>query len=272
MVCSDLARKTRLALAASLAGTGLALAAGAAGAQPLDLPDLIPPWDAPAPSLIPGIPGAAPFILGALGPARDRAVDCLTSAVYYEAATEPRQGQEAVAQVVLNRVNHPAFPKTVCGVVYQGAERTNLGCQFTFTCDGSLGRQPVAWRWAEARDVAEAALAGHVAAEIGGSTHYHAAWVSPYWRSSLVETRRIGAHVFYRMPGAAAALTGRYAGNEPAIPRPALAPGPAGTAAHTAGARHAGPPAAADGSFSVWGLQVARVSARRGKVVILDAS
>ena len=139
-------------------------------------------------------------MLGATPQDQGRAVHCLTQAVYYEAATEPREGQEAVAQVVLNRLKHPAFPKSVCGVVFEGAERTT-GCQFTFTCDGSLARPPVAWRWDAAERVAAAALAGRVANGVGASTHYHAVWMTPYWSASLVQTTRIGGHVFYRMPG-----------------------------------------------------------------------
>ncbi len=75
-----------------------------------------------------------------------RALECLANAIYYEAATEPLDGQRAVAQVVLNRLRHPAFPNSVCGVVYQGSERAT-GCQFTFTCDGSLVRPPIAPYW-----------------------------------------------------------------------------------------------------------------------------
>ena len=86
-------------------------------------------------------PAAQPFTLrGADEAARARALECLTSAVYYEAGNESADGQQAVAQVVLNRVRHPAFPSSVCGVVYQGSTRAT-GCQFTFTCDGSLARR-----------------------------------------------------------------------------------------------------------------------------------
>ena len=75
---------------------------------------------------------------------RRRALLCLTQAVYYEAGFEPLEGRRAVAQVVLNRMRHPAFPKSVCGVVYQGAR--DPVCQFSFVCDGSLYRAPGAWR------------------------------------------------------------------------------------------------------------------------------
>ena len=90
---------------------------------------------------------------------RTRALECLTAAIYYEAASEPDQGQRAVAQVVLNRVAHPSFPNTVCGVVYQGSERST-GCQFSFTCDGSLMRVPSKFFWERARGVAAQALSG----------------------------------------------------------------------------------------------------------------
>ena len=115
-------------------------------------------------------PAARPFAFAAAGDVdRLRALDCLTAAVYYEAAIEPLEGQRAVAQVVLNRVRHPAFPKSVCGVVFQGSERST-GCQFTFTCDGSLGRTPSAASWERARQVAEEAVAGTVYKPVGYAT------------------------------------------------------------------------------------------------------
>jgi hypothetical protein len=113
---------------------------------------------------------------------------------------EPADGQRAVAQVVLNRVRHPAFPKTVCGVVFQGSERTT-GCQFTFTCDGAIGRAPVPVLWARARRVAEEALAGQVYAPVGWSTHYHANYVVPYWSGTLAKAANVGRHIFYRWAG-----------------------------------------------------------------------
>lgn len=163
-------------------------------------------------------PAAKPFTIGQFA-GFDRAADCLTAAIYYEAATEPAQGQRAVAQVVLNRVRHPAFPKTICGVVYQGSERAT-GCQFTFTCDGSLSRVPVPALWARAKRVALAALAGNVEASVGVATHYHANWVVPYWASSLTRSNAIGGHIFYRWNGfwgTLAAFRGRYAMIEPDI-------------------------------------------------------
>ncbi|HWE44785.1 MAG TPA: cell wall hydrolase [Caulobacteraceae bacterium] len=165
-------------------------------------------------------PAARPFVL----PASDvmdqtRALDCLTAAVYYEAAGEPIAGQQAVAQVVLNRLRHPAFPKTVCGVVFEGSNQST-GCQFTFTCDGSLARIPSSDGWLRARRVAAAALGGFVMRAVGDATHYHAEYVVPYWATSLVKIGKVGSQFFYRWTGgwgAPGAFTGRYAGIEPVV-------------------------------------------------------
>lgn len=132
---------------------------------------------------------------------RTRALTCLAQAISYEAGNETIAGQEAVAQVILNRLRHPAYPKTICGVVYQGSER-KTGCQFTFTCDGSLRRARSALGMAQATAIAERVLAGGTSLIVGGATHYHANYVSPYWAPSLVRIASIGAHIFYRMPGA----------------------------------------------------------------------
>ncbi|HEX5183433.1 MAG TPA: cell wall hydrolase [Allosphingosinicella sp.] len=146
-------------------------------------------------------PAARPFREDFATPADQlRATECLTAAIYYEAAIEPIDGQRAVAQVVLNRVRHPAFPKSVCGVVFQGSDRST-GCQFTFTCDGALNRTPVAALWERARKVAEEALAGKVFAPVGWSTHYHTYWVVPYWSGSLTKDAVVGSHIFYRWAG-----------------------------------------------------------------------
>ncbi|MEA3080707.1 MAG: N-acetylglucosaminyldiphosphoundecaprenol N-acetyl-beta-D-mannosaminyltransferase, partial [Sphingomonadales bacterium] len=119
---------------------------------------------------------AAKFVLKAGADDRERALTCLTQAVYYEAAGEGQDGERAVAQVVLNRMHHPGYPASVCGVVYQGSER-GTGCQFTFTCDGSLLRTPAPDLLARARKIAEEALAGKVFAAVGHATHYHADYV-----------------------------------------------------------------------------------------------
>ncbi len=145
-----------------------------------------------------------------------RAVDCLTAAIYYEAASESPVGQRAVAQVVLNRVQHPAYPNSVCSVVFQGSSR-QTGCQFSFTCDGSLARRPSTYAWARARQVATMSLAGYVEPTVGHATHYHTKWVVPFWSSSLSKLNMIGAHIFYRWKGRSGSLqafTSNYAVSE----------------------------------------------------------
>jgi hypothetical protein len=154
-----------------------------------------------------------PFVLHASAVEYNRAVQCLAAAIHYEAATEPVEGQEAVAQVVLNRVRTPGYPKSVCGVVFQGSERP--GCQFSFACDGSMGRVPVAWSWKNAQAVATRALNGFVLAKIGNATHYHATYVLPWWSPTLVKLGRIGQHVFYRPTGPA--FFAPYGGGELSI-------------------------------------------------------
>jgi spore germination cell wall hydrolase CwlJ-like protein len=165
---------------------------------------------------------AARFVLRTEADDHSRAVTCLAQAVYYEAAGEGVDGGRAVAQVVLNRLHHPGYPASICGVVYQGAERPS-GCQFTFTCDGSLLRTPIASLWARSQKIAEEALAGKVYAPIGHATHYHADYVLPYWADSLDKTVQIGRHIFYRLRGSIGdnrAFFQRYAGAEPMIPSP----------------------------------------------------
>lgn len=162
---------------------------------------------------------AKPFYGSGVGISQMRAQECLAQAIWYEAASESEAGQRAVAQVVLNRVAHPAWPSSVCGVVYQGSERST-GCQFTFTCDGSLARRPGGASWAQAQRIASDALNGSVYAPVGLATHYHTLWVNPYWAGTLDIIGTIGAHRFYRTRGAsgqAAAFTNAYAGFEPTV-------------------------------------------------------
>jgi len=164
-------------------------------------------------------PAARPFVWANDGESRARSIDCLTAAIYYEAAREPTDGQRAVAQVVLNRVRHPAYPDTVCGVVFEGAQRYT-GCQFSFTCDGSLRHVPMQSYWDRAHEVAVAALNGYVYAPVGWATHYHADYVVPYWSSTLVKTAVVGAHIFYRWTGGwgrPPAFADHYGGSEPLI-------------------------------------------------------
>lgn len=170
-------------------------------------------------------PAARPFF-SASGSNHARALECLAQAVWYEAASESEAGQRAVAQVVLNRVSHPSWPGSVCGVVYQGSQRST-GCQFTFTCDGSMRRRPSGSSWTTAQRIAGEALAGSVYAPVGHATHYHTIWISPYWASSLDHVGTIGAHRFYRNRGSAgdiSAFTGGYAGVEPGVSERITAP------------------------------------------------
>jgi len=150
-------------------------------------------------SFSPAHDAARPFRLAnALDASRD--LECLTQAAYYEARGEGRDGMQAVTQVVLNRVRHPAFPKSVCGVVFQGAGR-RVGCQFSFTCDGSMRGGVNRGAWDRARDVASKALSGTVYAAVGNATHFHTTNVSPSWRNALVRVNQVGNHLFYRFGG-----------------------------------------------------------------------
>lgn len=172
---------------------------------------------------LPVLPAGAakPFAIKAGTSDYSRALQCMTDAIYYEAALEPDAGQEAVAQVILNRVRHPSYPGTVCGVVYQGSERWT-GCQFSYSCDGSMARGRVPLYWNRARAVATKALNGSVFAPAGLATHYHTTEVHPYWAPSLHFIGTIGAHRFYRFRGQAGtegAFLRRYAGGEP-LPGP----------------------------------------------------
>lgn len=191
-------------------------------------------WNARVADTRTPVPAARAFITpGAGAEDQARAQQCLAAAVYYEAGSESVDGQRAVAQVVLNRVRHPAYPHTVCGVVWQGSERPQ-GCQFTFTCDGALARRPDPRGWARALEIAREALDGYVFAPVGWATHYHADYVVPYWASSLQKITQIGAHIFYRWDGGwgrPGAFASAYAGREPLIlptvfhPTAATAPG-----------------------------------------------
>ncbi len=134
--------------------------------------------------------------IGALDGARD--LDCLTQAVYYEARGETPTGQAAVAQVVLNRVRHPAFPKTICAVVFQGAGKRKTDCQFSFVCDGSMRANRDEEAWGKAQRVAARALSGVTVADIGGATHFHASRLDTQWGDGLIRVAQVGLHIFYK--------------------------------------------------------------------------
>jgi len=169
-------------------------------------------------------PAARPFKFDGSDEQRARAIDCMAAAVLYEAGNDP-EGQRAVAQVVINRARHPAFPKTICGVVFQGSERST-GCQFTFTCDGALANHR--WSedsWARARATATAALNGAVFKPVGYSTHYHTDWVVPYWQSSLDKVAAVHTHLFFRWTGwwgTPPAFSHHVSADEPVIPAMAM--------------------------------------------------
>ena len=233
VVVSDASRAEpihRSARAAALAVARAPLAAFA-GAAPMAAPAVgatgtiaLPPEPAFVPAGTIGdasITPALPFHAAASATDRGRALDCLATAIYYEAASEPDDGQRAVAQVILNRVRHPAFPNTVCGVVYQGSERAS-GCQFSYACDGAMARIPSRAGLSRATRIAAAALGGSVFAPVGLATHYHTYAVTPAWNRTLVMTDAIGAHFFHRWKGywgTAVAFSQRYRGGEP-IPGP----------------------------------------------------
>ncbi len=195
-------------------------------------PDQARASNAKVPVVSGAVEPARPFAYVGLPADREAAQTCLAVAAYYEAGDDA-VGEQAVAQVVLNRVRHPAFPKTVCGVVFAGAGR-QTGCQFTFTCDGSLGRAPPAAAWTRAREIADAALSGFVARSVGLATYYHADWVVPYWRDTLDKVATVHSQIFYRWRGGwgrSGAFVGRPASPEQLDPRIFALAGPAATVA-----------------------------------------
>ncbi|KQM56768.1 SleB-like protein [Sphingomonas sp. Leaf208] len=145
-------------------------------------------------------PAARPFRFAGGPDDLARATDCMAAGILYEAGDDTL-GERAVAQVVLNRLHHPAFPKTVCGVVFEGQDRST-GCQFSFSCDGALTRwHPTEDAWRRAREVAAASLSGAVFKQVGYATHYHTDWVVPYWQSSLDKITAVNTHLFFRWSG-----------------------------------------------------------------------
>ena len=162
----------------------------------------------------PGTP--SPFRFDGSAADRLRARDCLALAGMAEAGGGDGD-QRAVMQVILNRVRHPAFARTVCGVVFEGAQRPT-GCQFSFTCDGSLARRYSDAAWRAARDRAEQMLGGATHAPVGNATHFHADYVYPWWSDQLDKVAQVGPHIFFRWRGfwgSRSALSARYAGGEP---------------------------------------------------------
>lgn len=137
-------------------------------------------------------------------------IHCMSEAIYYEARSETRSGQIAVAEVIQNRVKNKHFPNTVCGVVYEGSERST-GCQFTFTCDGSMDRAPEGKGWDRSVDVANLVMSSGYTPSTHWATHYHTTEVDPKWSKTMRMTRQVGNHVFYRF------APRNYKPTEPAI-------------------------------------------------------
>lgn len=200
-----------------LSGQGTTPATGRAVALSSTTPapaDAVPLQIAAAPVSLPSLP-RLPSLPGLPAPERrpsyadlfagtdsEREQRCLAEVVYFEARSEPEEGRAAVAQVVLNRARSGLYPASVCGVVYQNRNR-HLACQFTFACEGKALRitEPDAWEAAKriARDVREGRT---YLADVGGSTHYHADYVTPYWARRLKKMDVIGRHIFYQLkPG-----------------------------------------------------------------------
>lgn len=215
---------------------------------------------------------AAPFSHAMADADEERAVACLATAALYEAGGN-LSDQSAVMQVILNRVRHPAFPKTICGVVFQGSDR-RTGCQFSFTCDGSMQRwRPSAGSWNGATGLARAMLGGHVDERVGLATHYHTNWVVPYWSASLDKVTSVRTHLFFRWKGywgTRAAFAKKAAGQEPSISKLAgLFPSHAPNSVlelETAEADAGSPSQIAEGMPS--GVGIVPFEARRSPVVV----
>jgi spore germination cell wall hydrolase CwlJ-like protein len=179
----------------SMFGLISAPAVGTAPLKRLPAPDL----DAPLPPLAMTDGISDDWLMARPAPEGDAEWQCLTEAVYFEARGETLDGQIAVAEVILNRVDSPLYPRTVCGVVKQ---RGGGGCQFSYVCDGRADRM---------RDKASADRAGRIARALldgapriltEGATHFHTRGVRPGWSKRFAKTAAIGAHLFYRQPGA----------------------------------------------------------------------
>ncbi|HZQ14161.1 MAG TPA: cell wall hydrolase [Pseudolabrys sp.] len=170
-----------------------------AAAQPAVMQVSLPAHIAVLPPPAPGVPPPSPAQrLHLEGKERAKAELCLSNAIYFEARDQPYIGQVAVAQVVMNRVFSGVYPRDVCGVIYQNANR-HLACQFTFACDGKRKTINEFGSWARARRIARETLDGQLYVQaVGTSTHYHATYVHPNWVHEMRRFAREGIHLFYR--------------------------------------------------------------------------
>jgi spore germination cell wall hydrolase CwlJ-like protein len=126
---------------------------------------------------------------------------CLAQAMYYEARGEGARGEKAIAEVIFNRMRSGLYPRSVCGVVNEGAG-VEGGCQFSFTCNGEMLATKSRHDWVRARVLAAAIVSGVIKLddETEGAISYHASYVDPDW-SNMVRTVQIGNHIFYRRAG-----------------------------------------------------------------------
>lgn len=127
------------------------------------------------------------------GSDRDHEIGCLAEAIYFEARGEPDRGKLAVAEVISNRVDSPAYPKTYCGVVHQ---RTRSVCQFSWYCNRMP--TPTGPQWDKSMQIATRVVNGWKPGVVSGATHFHATYVNPSWSHIMPEVGQIGAHIFYR--------------------------------------------------------------------------
>ena len=124
------------------------------------------------------------------------ALSCIALNVYFEARSENMSGQYAVAHVILNRVQDDRWPNEVCEVVTQ--RNDNNVCQFSWYCDGKSDTPTDEYAWAYAQMVAADVLRGEVPDFTGGSTHYHASYIKPYWADMMLYQGDFGSHYFFR--------------------------------------------------------------------------
>lgn len=128
----------------------------------------------------------------------EQRLTCLAINIYREAGHEPFEGKVAVAQVTLNRVEHPAFPKDICSVVYQkNVFMEKVVCQFSWYCDSTHRNRPINKQaYEESYEVAKKVLLeGFRLDGLKDALYYHADYVKPNWKHQKVA--KIGRHIFY---------------------------------------------------------------------------
>ena len=129
----------------------------------------------------------------------DSAITCLARTMYWEAKGEGEAGMHAVANVVMNRLRHAGFPKTICGVVKQGHEQGT--CQFSWWCDGQPDSVEEQQPYTLAKEIARKAHNRQLDDRTGGALYYHHQGLTPDWSKQYIRTVEIGGHVFYTPAG-----------------------------------------------------------------------